>query len=143
MRTGMVLAFVMLAGAAAWGQNAVQPGLRVARPPAVVAAKPFLYEKVDATTLTKEQRAAVDKARAATDGKIAALLAEEQATIQKLLTDKQRSAMGEIDSMKEVGEMTSMRLQMVMDRRAKFVEALSNLMKKEGETASSIIQNMK
>ena len=49
----------------------------------------------------------------------------------------------DLDSMNEVSDMTSMRLQMLMDRRSKFIETLSNLMKKIDETSSSILQNIK
>jgi hypothetical protein len=48
-----------------------------------------------------------------------------------------------LDSMNEMSEMTSMRLQMAMDRRSKFVETLSNIMKKIDDTSSAIVQNMK
>jgi hypothetical protein len=55
-----------------------------------------------------------------------------------------RSQLGNsLDSMNEMSEMTSMRLQMAMDRRSKFVEALSNLMKSVNDTSSVIISNMK
>jgi hypothetical protein len=45
--------------------------------------------------------------------------------------------------MNEMSEMTSLRLQMMMDRRSKFVETLSNIMKKISTTSDSIVQNMK
>jgi hypothetical protein len=47
------------------------------------------------------------------------------------------------DSLSDVGEMNSLRLQMLMDRRSKLMEALSNLMKKQSDTASTITQNLK
>lgn len=50
---------------------------------------------------------------------------------------------GRLDSMNEMSEMTSMRLQMAMDRRSKFVEALSNIMKKIDSTQETIVQNLK
>jgi hypothetical protein len=50
---------------------------------------------------------------------------------------------GRLDSMNEMSEMTSMRLQMAMDRRSKFVETLSNMLKKIDKTQEAIIQNMK
>jgi hypothetical protein len=50
---------------------------------------------------------------------------------------------GLLDSMNEMSEMTSMRLQMAMDRRSKFVEALSNIMKKIDSTQETIVQNLK
>ena len=47
------------------------------------------------------------------------------------------------DSMSEMGEMESLRLQMAMDRMSKLMETLSNILKKMSETASEITQNLK
>jgi hypothetical protein len=49
----------------------------------------------------------------------------------------------DIDSMSEMGEMESLRLQMAMDRMSKMMSTLSNLLKKISDTASSITQNLK
>ena len=54
--------------------------------------------------------------------------------------DKIRS---DLDSMSEMGEMESLRLQMAMDRMSKMMSTLSNLLKKISDTANSIIQNLK
>jgi hypothetical protein len=48
-----------------------------------------------------------------------------------------------LDSMSEISEMTSLRLQMMMDRRSKFLSTLSNIMKKISSTQDAIIQNLK
>lgn len=48
-----------------------------------------------------------------------------------------------LDSMSEMGEMESLRLQMAMDRRSKFMDTLSNLMKKISDTDASIVGNLK
>jgi hypothetical protein len=48
-----------------------------------------------------------------------------------------------LDSMSEMSEMDSMRLQMVMDRRSKLLEALSNIMKKTSDTSDSVVKNIK
>jgi hypothetical protein len=48
-----------------------------------------------------------------------------------------------LDSMSEMGEMLSLRLQMAMDRRSKLMETLSNIMKKISSTESAIVQNLK
>jgi len=50
---------------------------------------------------------------------------------------------GKLDGMNEMSEMTSLRLQMTMDRRSKFIETLSNIMKKIGTTQDSLVQNLK
>jgi hypothetical protein len=39
--------------------------------------------------------------------------------------------------------MTSMRLQMTMDRRSKFISTLSNIMKKISTTQDTLVQNLK
>ena len=48
-----------------------------------------------------------------------------------------------LDSMSEMSEETSLRLQMTMDRRSKFVSALSNIMKAIGDTQNSLVGNLK
>jgi hypothetical protein len=49
----------------------------------------------------------------------------------------------DLDSMSELGEMESLRLQMAMDRMSKMMSTLSNLLKKISCTTSQITQNMK
>jgi putative addiction module CopG family antidote len=48
-----------------------------------------------------------------------------------------------LDSLSEMGEMESLRLQMAMDRYSKLMSTLSNLLKKASETSSTIVQNLK
>jgi hypothetical protein len=48
-----------------------------------------------------------------------------------------------LDSMSEMSEMTSLRLQMAMDRRSKLMQTLSNIMKKISDTNNAITQNIK
>ena len=50
---------------------------------------------------------------------------------------------GKLDSMNEMSEMTSLRLQMMMDRRSKFISTLSNIMKKVSTTQDTLVQNLK
>jgi Arc/MetJ-type ribon-helix-helix transcriptional regulator len=50
---------------------------------------------------------------------------------------------GDLDGMSGLSEMTSLRLQMAMDRRSKLMIMLSNVMKKMSDTQESIVQNMK
>lgn len=47
------------------------------------------------------------------------------------------------DGMNEMSEMTSLRLQMTMDRRSKFMSTLSNIMKKISSTQDVLVQNIK
>jgi putative addiction module CopG family antidote len=49
----------------------------------------------------------------------------------------------DLDSMTEMGEMESLRLQMAMDRLSKMMSTLSNLLKKVSDTADSITHNLK
>jgi len=48
-----------------------------------------------------------------------------------------------LDSLSEMGEQESLRLQMAMDRMSKMMSTLSNILKKISDTSSSIIQNLK
>jgi hypothetical protein len=50
---------------------------------------------------------------------------------------------GKLDGMNEMSEMTSLRLQMMMDRRSKFISTLSNIMKKISTTQEALVQNLK
>jgi hypothetical protein len=48
-----------------------------------------------------------------------------------------------LDSLNEVSEMASLRLQMAMDRRSKLIGTLSNVLKKISDTGDSVVQNLK
>ena len=48
-----------------------------------------------------------------------------------------------LDGMNEMSEMTSLRLQMMMDRRSKFISTLNNIMKKISTTQDTLVQNLK
>jgi len=50
---------------------------------------------------------------------------------------------GKLDGMNEMSEMTSLRLQMTMERRSKIIQALSNIIKKIGTTQETLVQNIK
>lgn len=49
----------------------------------------------------------------------------------------------DLDSMSEMGEMESLRMQMAMDRLSKAMSMLSNILKKISDTQSSIVANLK
>lgn len=61
---------------------------------------------------------------------------DELKAIQSNLKEK-------LDSMNEVSEMTSLRLQMIMDRRAKMISTLTNVMKKISTTQDNVVANLK
>ena len=48
-----------------------------------------------------------------------------------------------LDRLSEMGEMQSLKLQMAMDAMTKKMSALSNMLKKLSDTASTITQNLK
>ena len=56
------------------------------------------------------------------------------------LVDKMKS---DLDSMSEMGEMESLRLQMAMARLSKMMSTLSNILKKISDTSQQITQNIK
>jgi hypothetical protein len=49
----------------------------------------------------------------------------------------------QLDGLNELSETTSLRLQMTMDRRSKFISALSQMMKKTSTTQDILVQNIK
>ena len=49
----------------------------------------------------------------------------------------------ELDSLSELGETESLRLQMAMDRMSKAMSTLSNILKKISDTSGQITQNLK
>jgi hypothetical protein len=61
------------------------------------------------------------------------------AALRALLSDAQK----DLDVLNEMSEMNSLRLQMTMDRRAKFIQTLSNLIKKLGSAQERLVQNIK
>ncbi len=50
---------------------------------------------------------------------------------------------GRLDSMSDLSTMTSLKLQMAMDRRSKLMETLSNIMKANSDTQGTIVGNLK
>lgn len=59
------------------------------------------------------------------------------------MSDVITSLRADIDSMSEMGEMESLRLQMAMDRLSKLMSTLSNILKKMSDTSESIVRNLK
>jgi hypothetical protein len=49
----------------------------------------------------------------------------------------------QLDALSELGEVEALELQMEMDRRSKFIQTLSNLMKKISTTSDGVVQNLK
>ena len=63
--------------------------------------------------------------------------------IERAAEALQAEVKNKLDSMSEMGEMESLRLQMAMDRLNKMMSTLSNLLKRISDTAESIVQNLK
>jgi hypothetical protein len=64
------------------------------------------------------------------------------AEVARLLSH-QGELKGQLEGMNETSETISLRLQMRMDRRSKFISTLSNIMKKVSATQNGIVQNFK
>ncbi|MBN9388216.1 MAG: hypothetical protein J0I20_09215 [Chloroflexi bacterium] len=68
---------------------------------------------------------------------------EEGHELDEAELDEVSGGQSGLDSMSEMGEMESMRMQMAMDRKSKFIETLSNIEKKMSQTSSDITKNIK
>ena len=120
---------------------------QLAQAPAVVAPRPML-----ASPVLRTLAPAMRQQKLIADGR--ALLTQAQ-QVQANYTpaagqptkadlDAQIDQMkNDLDSMSELGEMESLRLQMAMDRMSKMMSTLSNLLKKISETSQAITQNIK
>ena len=64
-------------------------------------------------------------------------------TTQKAATDLIAGTRSDLDSMSDISEGESLKLQMAMDRLSKMMNTLSNMLKKMNDTADGIIQNLK
>jgi methylthioribose-1-phosphate isomerase len=117
----------------------VQPNAAVMRPAPLQPA-------VAAATLTSRKQHMIADARAlvaraervsaaAKPGPGAPTKAELDASVDQMKSD--------LDSMSEMSEEQSLRLQMAMDRVSKTMETLSNMLKKMSDTAEGITQNIK
>jgi hypothetical protein len=69
-------------------------------------------------------------------------LSDKPVTDNKQLQSIKDNLKDRLDSMNEMSEMTSLRLQMMMDRRSKFISTLSNIMKKISQTQDTLVQNL-
>lgn len=68
--------------------------------------------------------------------------ASVQSSVQQL--GEAQDALGaNLDNLDELSPEQALALQRAMERRAKFLEALSNILKKQSDTANQIVQNFK
>ena len=89
-----------------------------------------------------EPRPDVESSDLVADNETVYSLGGGQVTIWSLRS-LQDDLKGKLDGMNEMSEMTSLRLQMTMDRRSKFISTLSNMMKKISTTQDTLVQNIK
>ena len=102
--------------------------LTSAKAAAVKSKKPVAVKLVKMAAYQKSKPAASEIAANLTSIQL-------QAEIDKLKNS--------LDSMSEMGEMESLRLQMAMDRLSKLMSTISNALKKMSDTAQTITQNLK
>lgn len=97
-----------------------------------------LAKEVAPKGLTADQRKIFDQ-------EMAKVAADAEATdkVTKKLDELLKDSKANLDSMSQVGETESLRLQMAMDRMSKAMSAASNVFKKISDTAGGIIQNLK
>jgi len=94
------------------------------------------------TTVTKPQAQKIQPARNVPDKTTTnpTVNSKVSATEIKSVQEKMRA---KIESLNEITQIKSMRLQQMMERRTKSIETLSNIMKKISETEDSIVKNLK
>jgi hypothetical protein len=120
---------------------------QLAQTPAIAPPKPVLVNP-GIRTLTSVQRKQKMQADARyLLGRAEAVQAEYSPAAGQPTKAELDSQIGQLkndlDSMSAMGEMESLRLQMAMDRMAKMMSTLSNLLKKVSDTQQSIVQNIK
>jgi len=100
--------------------------------------------------LTFARNAARRSARRLTPGQtdvlsfyVMAEAARQIGTMAAGRTGNMRGGRGRFDEMGSLSDEMSLRLQMQMDRRSKFIETLSNMMKKDSTTEDILVQNIK
>lgn len=155
MRTAVII------GLALWplGASTNAQTLRLKRAPVVVA--PTLTEIPPAARarqtalllrVTPDQRAFIARtAPTATSAEtvrtqaVAAFPGSSSGDIEAMVLLVMMAAADEADAdlHSAMSDMQSLRLQMVMDRRAKAMSALSNILRKTSDTSDGIIQNIK
>lgn len=101
-----------------------------------------------ASSRRDELKAALDKAQASADAKNAKggqRVDKAGANIGYMsdLKTREEKLQDKIDAMGDLSQMQAMRLQIYMDRRSKFFETLSNIMKKTASTVENIVNNLK
>ncbi len=100
-----------------------------------IQALAFIALMESGKSAQEDLRAVAEEVRAANQAKAKLREAEVQVERERMADRK--------DSLSDLSQMQSLRLQMYMDRRSKLYETLSNMMKKAGDTDSTIVGNLK
>lgn len=129
-----LLSLALLIGAQT---QTVSPKLRTVRPTAPTIAQ--IAPQVRRDKMIADARALL----ARSDATRATYVPAAGGPTREELDRAADEAKAELDSMSEMGEMESLRLQMAMDRLSKMMSTLSNLLKKISDTQASIVQNLK
>jgi hypothetical protein len=129
----MAIAFIVMMEAAKSAQEDLKAIM--AQVKAINREKGQLRELMnEASEARPSRRAALDF-----DGVLQLLLT----LYEKQIEAEARELLNRLDSMSEMGETESLRLQMMMDRMSKMMNIISNLLAKLSETNSQIVQNLK
>ena len=119
-----------------WEADMNDPGSQIRR----LAAKNHTDGSVDSAATQKLENKIEGQKKIPTDAQGNILnntgTLDEMDAYQKSMQDK-------LLNLSDSGDILQMRLQMMMDRRSKFLEALSNMIKKVSDTEDVIVQNMK
>ena len=126
---------------------AIVVAVQVLQAPVTVTPRPMLGATTIRTLspmVRKQQmmsqgRTMLARAEAVQAGYVPAAGQPTKAELQNQI-DQMKS---DLDSMSEMGEMESLRLQMAMDRMSKMMSTLSNLLEKISDTQDAIVQNLK
>jgi hypothetical protein len=116
-----------------------QPVVRPIAPVVTRAPAVALPPETDRARLLRESRLLVARAE-----RVEAGYAPKRGQPSKRELDSAiDKAKADLDSLSEMGEMESLRLQMAMDRMSKSMQMLSNVLKKISDTSETITSNLK
>lgn len=120
------------------------------RPPSDIEALVFIVlmqadhdAREDLKEIMGRMKAINDAKECKRDPKCLDALGSRGGTSKEIADKALQDIKNKVDSMSEMGEMESLRLQMAMDRMSKMMSTLSNLLKKISDTSQQITQNLK
>ena len=105
--------------------------------------KSMTSEQLDSFKLSRSKTVAIQKKQNPDTVRLVRSVAFKKSPTKTEINAMVDQIKKDLDSMNEMSELDQLRLQMLMDRRSKMMETLSNLMKKFSDTQEDIIQNLK